>query len=46
VRCVVVDTAVPGSPEAKAGGARELAHAARAERVPIADLTSDALLAP
>ena len=46
VRCVVVDTAVPGSPEAKAGGARELAHAARAERIPIADLTPDALLAP
>ena len=43
VRCVVVDTAVPGSPEAKAGGARELARAARAELVPIADLTSDAL---
>jgi magnesium chelatase subunit D len=46
VRCVVVDTAVPGSPEAKAGGARDLAHAARAERIPIADLTPDALLAP
>ena len=43
VRCVVVDTAVPGSPEAKAGGARELARAARADRVPIADLTPDAL---
>jgi magnesium chelatase subunit D len=46
VRCVVVDTAVPGSPEAKAGGARELAHAAHADRVPIADLTPDALLTP
>ena len=44
VRCVVVDTAVPGSPEAKAGGARELARAARAELVPIADLTPDALM--
>jgi magnesium chelatase subunit D len=43
VRCVVVDTAVPGSPEAKAGGARELARAARADHVPIADLTADAL---
>jgi magnesium chelatase subunit D len=44
VRCVVVDTAVPGSPEARAGGARELAQAARAELVPIADLTPDALM--
>jgi magnesium chelatase subunit D len=45
VRCVVVDTAVPGSPEAKAGGAAELARAARADHVPIADLTLDTLLA-
>jgi magnesium chelatase subunit D len=44
VRCVVVDTSVPGSPEAKAGGARELAWAARAEHVPLADLTPDLLL--
>jgi magnesium chelatase subunit D len=45
VRSVVVDTAVPGSPEAKAGGARELARAARADLVPIADLTPDLLTA-
>jgi magnesium chelatase subunit D len=45
VRCVVVDTAVPGSPEAKAGGAAALARAALADHVPIAELTPDALLA-
>jgi magnesium chelatase subunit D len=45
VRCVVVDTAVPGSPEAKAGGATALARVAGAPHVTLADVAPEALAA-